>query len=112
MAPLTPRIIQHHSLINNPKVIKTESQCHQLKGQDKRKGQIQPLSNQFKEARNIKKYTCTKVSNKKYRGYVFEIPDAKGAAKLIRSVKRDSASTNIDTIELLMKTHFLSSMKA
>ncbi len=125
VAPLTPRIIRDRSPINNPEVIRTERECHRLKGRMKRKGRTQSLWKQFKEARNIKKYTWQRVSNKKYRGYVSEIPDAKGAAKLIRSVKRDSfvpptllkadgqyTSTKQDTIELLMNTHFPGSLEA
>ena len=125
VAPLTPHTIRDRSPINNPEIIRAEKECHRLKGKLKRKENSEELLNQYREARNTKKYAWKRISKKKYTGYVSEIPDPKGAARLIRSVKKDGfvpptlmkhdgqyTSTKKETIEVLMNTHFPGSVEA
>ncbi len=79
----------------------------------------------YRKLCNRKKYAWRKAVKKYYRKFVTETADMKGAAKLMRSVKRDGfvpptllsnngqyTSSKEDTVKLLMDTHFPGSLEA
>ncbi len=125
VAPLKPRRLRDRSPINDPRVIEAEKEFHRMRGRVKRKGRTVELLEQFRNAKRNKKKAWKDATRNGYRGYVNEIADAKGAAQLMRSVKRDSfvpptllknngkyTSTKRETIEVLMDTHFPGSLQA
>ncbi len=125
VAPLKPRRLRDKSPINDPRVIEAEKEFHRMRGRVKRKGRTDELLEQFRNAKRNKKKAWKDATRDGYRGYVNEIADAKGAAQLMRSVKRDSfvpptllknngkyTSTKKETIEVLMDTHFPGSLQA
>ena len=125
VAPLTPRRPRERSPGDSPKIQKAELRCRKARNKMRRKGWTESLHKRYREACHKRRRVWRRHNAQHYHKYVSEIPDAKGAAQLMRSVRREAfvpptllrnngsyTNSKKETIGLLMDTHFPGSLEA